>query len=114
MASSGEDFEPLLLPRAQEDLENIIRFLAEQSPQGATRWRERWEKVLDDLRTRPLEFGLAPESARYDSEIRQVLFRTRRERTYRALFTVVGRGVFILHVRGPGQDLVHRDRPRRP
>lgn len=113
MASSGESFEPHLLPRAQVDLENIVRFLAERSPQGATTWRERWEEVLDDLRTRPLEFGLAPESARYESEIRQVLFKTRRGRTYRALFTVVGRGVFILHVRGPGQDLVRRGRPRR-
>lgn len=114
MASSGANFEPLLLPRAEADVDNIVRYLAERSPQGAIAWLERWEEVLDDLRLRPLECGLAPESARYDSEIRQALFNTHRGRTYRALFTVVGRGVYILHVRGPGQDLVRRGRKRRP
>jgi hypothetical protein len=95
-------YEPLLLPRAQADVEK-----------GAIAWRERWEQVLDQLRTGPLECGLAPESARYEAEVRQLLFKTRRGRTYRALFTVVGRGVYILHVRGPGQNLLRPGQLRR-
>lgn len=105
-------YEPFLLPRADADVESIIRFLAERSPQGAITWRERWEQVLDQLRTAPLECGLAPESADYDVDVRQLLFKTRRGRTYRALFTVVGRGVFILYVRAPGQNLLRSGRPR--
>jgi plasmid stabilization system protein ParE len=107
-------YEPFLLPRAQADVESIFQFLTERSPQGATTWRERWEQVLDQLRTGPLECGLAPESTRYDVIVRQLLFRTRRGRTYRALFTVVGRGVYILHVRAPGQNLLSRGQLRRP
>jgi len=106
-------YEPLLLPRAQADVDSIVRFLAERSPQGAIAWRERWEDVLRQLRTKPLECGLAPESAGYEAEIRQLLFKTRRGRTYRALFTVVGRGVYILHVRGPGQNLLRLGQLRR-
>jgi plasmid stabilization system protein ParE len=107
-------YELFLLPRAQADVESIVRFLAERSPQGATSWRVRWEQVLEQLRTGPLKCGLAPESSRYDAEIRQLLFKTRRGRTYRALFTVVGRGVYILHVRAPGQNLLRRGQLRRP
>jgi hypothetical protein len=51
---------------------------------------------------------LAPESPNYETEVRQILFKTRRGRTYRALSTVVGAGVFIVHVRAPGQNLIRR------
>jgi toxin ParE1/3/4 len=107
-------YEPYLLPRAQADVENIVRFLAERSPQGATSWWDRWEQVLDQLRTAPLQCGLAPESTRYETDVRQLLFKTRRGRTYRALFSVVGRGVYILHVRAPGQNLIQRGQLGRP
>jgi plasmid stabilization system protein ParE len=108
MASSGNKYEPFLLPGAQSEVDNIAQYLAERSPQGAAAWWARWEQVLDELRIRPLECGIAPESSHYDAEVRQLLFKTRRGRVYRALFTVVGRGVFILHVRGPRQNLLRR------
>lgn len=76
-------------------------------------WIEKWEQTLDRLCNRPLECGIAPESADYDIEIRHTLFKTRRGRTYRALFTVVGRGVYILNVRAPGQNLLESGRRRR-
>jgi plasmid stabilization system protein ParE len=114
MVSSGDSFEPLILPRAQADLESIVRYISERSLQGAKAWRERWDEVLAELRKSPLSAALAPESASYGSDIRQLLFKTRRGRTYRVLFTVVGRGVFILTVRGPGQDLIRRGLFRRP
>jgi len=108
MASSDDTYEPFLLPRAQADVDNIVRFLAERSPLGAIAWRERWDQVLEQLSAAPFLYSIAPESARYDAEIRHVLFKTRRGRTYHVLFTVVGRGVFILSVRGPGQNLLGR------
>ncbi len=113
MASSDDSYEPFVLPRAQADIESIIRYIAERSPQGALAWQERWDEALVELRKSPLASALAPESANYGSEIRQLLFKTRRGRTYRVLFTVVGRGVFILTVRGPGQDLLRRGLFRR-
>ncbi len=99
-------YELLLAPRAESDVDRIVHFLAERSPQGATAWCERWQQVLVELRNDPLKYALAPESKEYSTAIRQVLFKTRRGRVYRVLFTVVGRGVYILHVRGPRQDLI--------
>jgi plasmid stabilization system protein ParE len=99
-------FRLVLLSRAISDIEGIIDYLAKRSPQGVAAWCDRWEKTLGDLRERPLNFSLCPEASKIDAEIRQVLFKTRRGRTYRALFTVVEETVYILHVRGPGQDFV--------
>jgi plasmid stabilization system protein ParE len=106
-------YELLLVPKAEAEVDRIIRYLSERSPQGARAWCERWEQVLADLRNDPLTFGLAPESSAHPKEVRQVLFKTRRGRKYRALFTIVGRGVYIIEVRGPGQKLVPRDQIRR-
>jgi toxin ParE1/3/4 len=99
-------YDLLLVPQADADVGNIIRYLSVRSPQGAIAWCERWEQVLAELENNPLSYGLAPESAGRQADIRQFLFKTRRGRTYRALFTVVGRGVYILHVRGPGQSIL--------
>jgi len=105
-------YELLLVPRAESEVDRIVRYLAERSPQGAAAWCERWQEVLAELRSDPLKHGLAPESKEYSTAVRQVLFKTRRGRMYRALFTVVGRGVYIIHVRGPYQKLVQRHQMR--
>jgi hypothetical protein len=106
-------YELLLVAKAEAQVDSIIRYLSARSPQGALAWCERWEQVLTDLVNDPFTFGLAPESAKYDAVVRQVLFRTLRGLRYRALFTIVGRGVYIIEVRGPGQNLVRRNQLRR-
>ena len=106
-------YELLLTRETEASLEQIIGYLAKRSPLGALAWCEQWEKVLAELRLNPFQHGLAPESAEYDAEIRQILFKTRRGRKYRALFTVVGRGVYVVDLRGPSQNLVHHNQLRR-
>jgi hypothetical protein len=106
-------YELLLTRETEASVEQIIDYLAKRSPQGAAAWCEQWEKVLAALKLSPLQHGLAPESAKYDVELRQILFKTRRGRKYRALFTVVGRGVYVIDLRGPSQNLVHRNQLRR-
>jgi plasmid stabilization system protein ParE len=96
----------ILQPGAEADAEQIMGYLAERSRQGAVAWRTAWNDQLAELRDHAESFGLAPESSYYEDEIRQALFKTRRGRTYRALFVVVHDTVHIIHVRGPGQDLV--------
>jgi hypothetical protein len=51
---------------------------------------------------------LAPESAEVDYPVQQFLFKTPRGRKYRILYTIVGDEVRVLHVRGPGQDVITR------
>jgi plasmid stabilization system protein ParE len=105
-------YELLLVPSAEADVDRIIRYLAERSPQGAIAWCDRWEQVLEQLRDDPLIHAVAPESDD-ERQVRQALFKTRRGQIYRALFTVVGRGVYIINVRGPGQNLVRKKQLRR-
>jgi hypothetical protein len=51
-------------------------------------------------------YGLAPESDELNIELREKIFKTRQGRPYRLLYTIVGREVFILRVRGSGQSPV--------
>jgi len=96
-------------PVAADDVRQLFLWIAERSPEGAVRWYRQWLKVIEFLQRNPLVYGLAPESDYIEAEIRQVLFRTRQGRTYRALFSIDGEIVRILHVRGPGQAPVERD-----
>lgn len=90
-------------PVAADDLRQLFLWIAQRSPEGADRWYRQWLKAVESLQRNPLVYGLAPESEYVDADIRQVLFRTRQGRTYRALFSIYGDVVRILHVRGPGQ-----------
>jgi plasmid stabilization system protein ParE len=35
-------YEVVLLPRAQRNVDGILRYLSLRSPQGATAWADRW------------------------------------------------------------------------
>jgi plasmid stabilization system protein ParE len=95
-----------ILPTAQRDLRRILSWIAERSPGGAARLLSAFDTRLHDIGTSPEMFGLAPESQYVGQEIRQSFFRTPRGRRYRLLFRIVGPTVEVLHVRGPGQDLL--------
>jgi hypothetical protein len=77
--------------------------IAGRSPQGAISWTEAYLSAVRKLSVDPLRPALAPESREFEFELRQLLFRTRRGRTYRILYRVDSEGVEVLHVRGPGQ-----------
>jgi plasmid stabilization system protein ParE len=97
---------------ATADVRAILRWIAERSPQGSEAWYRRWLEVLDSLKQRADEFALAPESQQYPEPIRQVIFKTKHGRPYRAVFTIRDADVFVLHVRGPGQRLLKPDELR--
>src|SRR6185436_973643 len=64
--------------------------------QEAQRWaRELRAAVLDQLSVVPKGFALAPENIEFEEEVRQLIVRR-----YRVLFTIKGRKVHVLHVRG--------------
>jgi len=64
-------------------------------PQAQKWLRELRSAVLKQLATVPVGFPLAPENDDFDEEIRQMI-----AGRYRVLFTVRGKKVHILHVRG--------------
>lgn len=103
-----------LTSRAQRDLDGILGFLVSHSKRGATNWLRRWDEVVEQLTATPETCNFAPENEDHDEEIRHVLFKTRRGKTYRALFIIRNDTVFILYLRGPGQNLMKPDEIRFP
>ena len=94
----------LLLRRAKADYRHLFSYLEERSPQGALNWEESLEAGLARLRSNPLIYGLAPENMHFDFELRQLLFKTRYGRVYRAVYRVVGNEVTVFRICGPGQS----------
>jgi plasmid stabilization system protein ParE len=101
-------FRVVVLARARLDVGTIYDWIADRSAEGAQRWLDQFEKATATLATNPFLAPLAPESDRFDIEIRHILFRTRAGQTYRAVFTVEGEEVRILRVRGSGQPPLRR------
>jgi plasmid stabilization system protein ParE len=99
-------FQVELSRRAEGDLDRILAWIAERSPQGARNWLTRWEEVLALLSDRAESCLLAPENEDHVEQIRHVVFKTHDGKKYRALFVIRGQRVFITNLRGPGQDLV--------
>ena len=99
-------FDVIVLPEALNDLDEIIAGTKQRSPDGAARLLAAFHCELTTLASRPRIHPRAPEGQVVKREIRQMFFRTRRGRTYRALFEIRGDRVLILHVRGPRQNLL--------
>lgn len=98
--------EIYLTRRAEADLDSVLTWLENRSPTGAANWLKSLEVAFDWLEDHAASCPLAPESDSFDQEIRERLFKTKRGRPYRVLFGLTAKQVQILHIRGPGQDLV--------
>ena len=92
--------------QAYVEVQIIYDWLAERAPAGARRWYEVYQAALDKLEMDANRYALAPESSFFQHEVRQLLFKTRKGRHYRMLYSVFGSKVVVLHVRGPGQEFV--------
>jgi plasmid stabilization system protein ParE len=84
--------------KALEDAGSAYFWINEQSEAAALRWYEGLMKAFRSLERNPLRCKLAPESAFFEEEIRQLIYGK-----YRILFTVEGETVFVLRVRHSAQ-----------
>ena len=91
--------------RAEADRQTCYDYIFERSPQGAARWADAYDDALESLE-RFIPQILAPESVDHDEEIRQKRFRTKQGLWYRLLFVVRSETIYVVHVRGPGQNLM--------
>jgi plasmid stabilization system protein ParE len=101
-------YQLVITEPAERDRDNCFDFIAQRNPEAALRWLHAFEAAAEALLIEP-HYGRAPESDEFREEIRQKLFKTSKGRRYRLLYVVRGQTVYILHVRGPGQDLMHPD-----
>ena len=61
-------FNVVLTRRAEIDIDGIMSWLCERSPQGAEAWFRVWTEVLGKLREHASAYGLAPENAYHEHE----------------------------------------------
>lgn len=95
--------------RADEDVVEILEWIAQRSSAGASRWVSAFDGVLQEIVQKPQAYSLAPEAEMSGREIRHALFKTRHGRPYRALFIAIDDVVYMIGVRGYGQDLLSLD-----
>lgn len=100
------EFHVEMSAEARSNVHDTYHWIADSSHTGATRWLAAFDDAVSRLERLPLSYGLAPESAYAPRELRQILFKTRRGRVYRAVYFVAGDVVTITHVRGPRQRLI--------
>lgn len=93
----------IVAQRAKNDLRHYYQVAAEYAPVTAARWLHRFEAALDSLSENPERCTLAPEDDLLDETIYQFFYGKRKGR-YRALFTIDGEHVIILHVRRGTMD----------
>ncbi len=101
-------YEVILQRKAKRDLDTACSWIHQRSPEGATRWYTGFIDALGTLETHPLRCSLAPENDDFHVEVRQLVYRPKSRRRFRALFTIAGNEVHVLHIRGAGQPPLAR------
>ncbi len=99
-------FKVRLTGRAKRNVNGILAYLAERSFDAACRLEKAFEEAIQRLEDAPLAQSLAPEDDMSAAGVRQIFFKTRRGKLHRALFVIEGEFVWIIHVRGPGQNIL--------
>jgi plasmid stabilization system protein ParE len=74
-----------------------------RAPGAAARWFNRFVDAVNSLTESPARCGLAPENDAVEPEIRQPLY-GRRSAVYRAILTITGRDVRVLHIRHAARE----------
>ena len=96
-------FRVKTLRRASADILCITDYIYKRSPQGSAAWVNALEKATRRLADHALGCSEADENERFDIEVKQSFFKTKRGRVYRLVFTIADDEVRILRVRGSGQ-----------
>ncbi len=97
-----------LTERARRDVESILAWLSNRSAVGAARWFAAWEQACEFLAENATATSVAPESIDHEEEIRQWPFKTAQGHRYRALVIIRSNTVFVINVRGTGQQFVQQ------
>ena len=86
-------FEVSYTRSAEQDIEEIWSFIAEDSPDDATRFIQRLEKQIATLERFPERCSLISENRSMNSRYRHLIYRK-----YRTIFRISGRTVFIIRI----------------
>jgi plasmid stabilization system protein ParE len=84
--------------QARAEAEAAYEWIARQSPTRAARWYKGLFAKIDTLKTYPGRCPLAPESAAFGEELRQLLY-GKRGGVYRILFAIRGEVISVFSIR---------------
>ena len=96
-------YRVVITANVKSNLRSYYVRAAENAPVTALRWIDRFEEALQGLSDNPRRCPLAPEDGLVHVEVRQLLF-GRGSNVYRALFTISGDDIQVLHVRRAVRD----------
>src|ERR1700674_5094573 len=92
-------YRVIITPEAETDLRTVYRYIRRHAPHAAREWIRRARQSAKTLARHPGRCPLAPEAASFDEPIRELFFGSGNRGTYRFLFVVLDKSVYILHVR---------------
>jgi plasmid stabilization system protein ParE len=92
-------YRVVVTPEAEEGLGEAYRFVRRDSQDAARRWSKGARRAIRGLSRFPDRCPIAPESREFDRPIRELLYGSGNRGTYRILFTIIDRTVFVLHIR---------------
>ncbi|HTI49472.1 MAG TPA: type II toxin-antitoxin system RelE/ParE family toxin [Planctomycetaceae bacterium] len=84
-------------PDAVTDIDAAFEYIARDSRVRAQKWLNGLQASIESLDRNPERCPLAPESAAFEVELRQLLFGNRRG-AYRILFTISRRTVQVVRI----------------
>lgn len=92
------NYRVVITANAKSNLREYYERAAQHAPETAANWLNRFHQALQTLTSQPDRCRLAAENSLVEEEVRQFNF-GKRVGTYRALFTIAGDEVRILHIR---------------
>ena len=92
-------YRVIVTPEAESDLRAAYRYIRRHAPRAAREWIRRVRQSVKTLSRHPERCPLAQESVSFDEPIRELLFGAGNRGTYRIIFVLIDRSVYVLHVR---------------
>jgi len=92
-------YRVIITPQAESDLRAAYTYIRRHAPEAARKWLKGARKKIRTLAFHPQRCPLAPESTAFDEPIRELLYGSGNRGTYRALFVVLDKAVYVLHIR---------------
>ena len=88
----------IITPEAESDLRKASSYIRRDNPRAASAWLKAARQRIKTLASYPERCTFAPESISFSQPIRELFYHGNRG-TYRILFVVLDKTVFVLHVR---------------
>ena len=89
----------IVTPEAETDLRNAAGYIRRDNPRAARSWLKGARQRIKALGQYPERCPLAPESTSFSEPIRELFYGHGNRGTYRILFVVLDKAVFVLHIR---------------